>query len=310
MMKPSKPLLRRCLTTLLILATLAVFGIIGLGYYLAGPADSIPRMIENPSPDGILGPVAASGELVLKVMTLNLAHGRGSGTLQIMTAKKQTLANLSAVAAMIKRVTPHVVGLQEADWTSFFSGGFSHVEHLLQLTGMKVALAGEHVGMQGLSYGTGFLSLQPVIHMKSRTFEPTPPTLTKGFVAVTVNWPGSESVEVELVSVHLDFLLASNRRQQARVLLDYLSDRKNPLVIMGDFNADWQEADSVVKTLTHALKLKAYRPESKHTPTFPATGKRIDWILISSELAFVSYTVQPDIVSDHLAVAAEIRLIK
>ena len=35
--------------------------------------------------------------------------------------------------------------------------------------------------------------------------------------------------------------------------------------------------------------------------------KRLDWILISEELEFVSYQVLPDIVSDHLPLIVEIR---
>ena len=35
-------------------------------------------------------------------------------------------------------------------------------------------------------------------------------------------------------------------------------------------------------------------------------ARRLDWILISTDLDFISYAVWPDVVSDHLGVVAEI----
>ncbi len=42
--------------------------------------------------------------------------------------------------------------------------------------------------------------------------------------------------------------------------------------------------------------------------TFPLWKMRLDWILISPQLAFVSYEVLPDTLSDHRGVVSEIRM--
>lgn len=89
-----------------------------------------------------------------------------------------------------------------------------------------------------------------------------------------------------------------------------LEKRHHPLVVMGDFNSDWQEDQSVIKDLAKRLGLKTYRPESTSLGTYVKNGRRLDWILISKELGFASYKVLPDILSDHYVVVAELTLSK
>jgi endonuclease/exonuclease/phosphatase family metal-dependent hydrolase len=63
-----------------------------------------------------------------------------------------------------------------------------------------------------------------------------------------------------------------------------------------------------VKRLADELDLHAYEPDKEGMGTYGGRdGKRLDWILISRELEFINYRLLPDIVSDHLAVYAEIR---
>ena len=79
------------------------------------------------------------------------------------------------------------------------------------------------------------------------------------------------------------------------------------MIILGDFNSDWFSDESVVKKLTNNGGMAVYRHDAKDLPTYNSRH-RYDWILVSDELAFVNYTVLPDIVSDHAAVVADIRL--
>jgi endonuclease/exonuclease/phosphatase family metal-dependent hydrolase len=41
--------------------------------------------------------------------------------------------------------------------------------------------------------------------------------------------------------------------------------------------------------------------------TFPKTGRRLDWILVSPQLEFADHRILDDPISDHYAVVAEIR---
>ena len=80
------------------------------------------------------------------------------------------------------------------------------------------------------------------------------------------------------------------------------------MIILGDFNSDWFSDKSVVKRLAEEGKLKVYNPQADNLHTYNSRGSRLDWILISSELEFVSYKVLQDTLSDHLAVVAEVQL--
>jgi endonuclease/exonuclease/phosphatase (EEP) superfamily protein YafD len=82
------------------------------------------------------------------------------------------------------------------------------------------------------------------------------------------------------------------------------SDHNNPLIILGDFNSAWLADDSVVRKLAQRSGLQAYRPEAINLGTYGS--RRLDWILISADLGFISYKVLPDAVSDHRGVVAEI----
>src|SRR5262249_24095113 len=67
---------------------------------------------------------------VLRVMTLNLAHGRGLAPLQsrVLPARFFT-DNLDVIAALIRRERPDLVALQEAELGSKWAGDFNHVRY-------------------------------------------------------------------------------------------------------------------------------------------------------------------------------------
>jgi len=113
---------------------------------------------------------------------------------------------------------------------------------------------------------------------------------------------------VDVVSVHLDFSSEITRRQQARELIAELQGRGRPVIVMGDLNTDWHHQDSSVRLIAGELGLTAYSPAGEGLETFPWSGKRLDWILLSDELRFRSYRVMSEVLSDHHGVVAEIVL--
>ena len=84
-----------------------------------------------------------------------------------------------------------------------------------------------------------------------------------------------------------------------------MSERENPLIVLGDLNEDWRLEDSAARRLGSGLGLRAFAPEAANLGTYKQT-KRLDWILISEELGFVDYAVLPDSVSDHRGLVARI----
>jgi len=244
----------------------------------------------------------------LTVMTLNIAHGRGDSFHQLLQRSDTTHSNLATIATLFKTTDADVIALQEADGPSFWSGNFDHVEYLAKQASFGHSVHGTHVDGIGLSYGTALLANLELQDAQAITFAPTLSPVPKGFVVSTIRWPGIPCVDIDVVSIHLDFASQSVRRKQAMELVETLRARDRPLIIMGDLNSEWQLQNSSVQYLSQALALSAYSPERTDLDTFPAFGERLDWILVSPELKFRSYRVLSDVVSDHRGVVAELIL--
>ena len=245
---------------------------------------------------------------VLKVITLNIAHGRGEGFHQLLQTGAEARTNLDAVAALLKQQRPDIAALQEADGPSYWSGAIDHVEYLARQGEFSQYVRANHVDGYGLFYGTAFVSNLEMKHPEAITFEPELSMAPKGFIVATVTWPGELCVELDVVSVHLDFSSEAIRRRQAAELVDILRTRNRPMVIMGDFNTRWEKEDSALHLIARELDLSPYKPGQTGLETFARFGHRLDWVLISPGFRFHSYKVINDHVSDHQAVVAELVL--
>lgn len=257
----------------------------------------------TPDPAGEVPPADAA---LLRVVTLNMAHGRPAW-LKPPFRPASVLPSLDAIAALLAAERPAVVALQEADGPSLWRGDLDHVRYLARTSSLPYAVRGEHARpMRLLSYGTALLSRLPLDAPASVRFTRFPSPLPKGFLLATLPWPSVKGGEIDVVSAHLDPLLPAARRSQAAEIVEVLARRGRPLVVMGDFNCGWTSPRSALRLLADGLSLRSHLPEATSMATFPLTGRRLDWILVSRELDFRSYRALPDLVSDHRAVLADI----
>ena len=116
---------------------------------------------------------------------------------------------------------------------------------------------------------------------------------------------GNNKRKIDILSVHLDFSRQAVRDSQIKEMIEVLSTRSNPTIIMGDFNSEWLAELSVIKELATNSRFYTYEPGSPDYNTYK--DKRLDWILITRDMEFVSYKVLPDILSDHAMVVAGLR---
>lgn len=236
---------------------------------------------------------------VLRVASLNLAHGRKDSINQLFVSEDGFRKNLDDVSGVLREYRPHVVALQEADAESRWSGGFDHVGYLASEAGYPWQAHESNADSWLFSFGTALLSVLPLTETIKHTFDASPPTLGKGFVLAQIELPsidGRLARKVDIISVHLDFSRQSVRKQQIKEMMEILSKRNNPIIIMGDFNSDWLAETSVIRELTKKSRLVTHMPESTGYDTYK--GKRLDWILISSDMEFVNYRVLPYALSD------------
>ena len=250
----------------------------------------------------------------LRLVTLNVAHGRKRGPHQVLQPKVKLESNLRQVAEALREAEPDIVALQEADGPSSWSGNFDHVEAIARWSDIPNYFRGEHhqveMGKLKLDYGTALLSQRPLARTESWSFAQAWRD-TKGFVVGTVEVPEWDGLAVDVISVHLDFIGPHIRRRQVRRMVDELAHRPNPRILLGDLNCSYLEDP---KTIDLVVRELGVRPcHDSQSPTFPSVRpwRRLDWILVSEELHFADeHLTLPHQVSDHLAVVADVRLRK
>jgi len=244
----------------------------------------------------------------LKVLTLNIAHGRGDSFNQMFLGKKSFEKNLKAISHLLRQSKADIVALQEVDKTSLWSGRFDHGKTLAAQAGFPWLAHAGHAKSWLFDFGTAVLSRLPIKTVRAERFAPSPPTLRKGFVVSQVHWVNPRNQRqktlIDVVSVHLDFASEEVRANQIDEMIKVLSRSTNPMIVLGDFNSEWQIDQSPVQVLAKGLDLKVFNPNKNNLSTHQNT--RIDWILLSPALVFKNYKVLPEIVSDHQAVVAEV----
>jgi endonuclease/exonuclease/phosphatase family metal-dependent hydrolase len=112
-----------------------------------------------------------------------------------------------------------------------------------------------------------------------------------------------------LISAHFNSESVQMRCQQADEIAEFVENENAAVIVAGDFNSQWSREDDGVRRLANRLKLTAFSPDDTSLATFPAASpaRRIDWILVSGELEFVRHEIGKEQLSDHLAVAADLR---
>lgn len=248
-------------------------------------------------------------EGALRVSTLNIAHGRRLATHQLLLRRETVLRNLETIAGWLRSHDADVVALQEADGPSAWSGNLDHVDRLARLAGYQSSFRGDHnpfgSAAAPLRSGTALLVRGELSEATSMAFG-TSWRDTKGFVVGQLAVPGW-GLEVDVVSLHLDFLAPIRRLDQLARVADELAKRPTrPRILLGDFNC-CGEIDPKAHEILDQLGFHTFEPGGGEA-TFPSRRPRLrlDWIFASSELRFVHYRTHARPLSDHLGVVADL----
>jgi len=240
-------------------------------------------------------PIADLASDQIRVMTINMAHGRADGRNQMLVPNAAIKENVDKIGRLIARENVQVVGMQEADAPSWWSGRFSHVNRVGEIGGMTSAVQGRNIDGLGLHYGSAVVTQLEVFQAREVTFEMNLPTFSKGFVVVTCTWPGDPGFEFDVVSLHLDFASSEVRSSQISILLDLVKQTDRPVILMGDFNTDM--SGELLPAFIKESGLRTWRVNDASIVTFPVLGSRIDWIFASPELRIVNQRVLDDVLS-------------
>lgn len=234
----------------------------------------------------------------VRAMTYNIAAGGG---------------DLDAVAAVIRAAAPDIVALQEVDvqWSER-SRFADQAAELGAALGMHVRFGPIYQLPPARRFGLAILSRTPIVEFTNHTMprlstqtNETEPTMLPGFLeAVTV----IDGVRVRVFNTHLDYRADPRvRQQQVRAMLDLITARAGPTVLMGDLNAPPSAPE--LQPLFARLR-DAWGADEERGLTYPAHApeKRIDYILLSGHFGVVDIRVPAVRASDHLPVIADLRL--
>ncbi len=169
-------------------------------------------------------------------------------------------------------------------------------------------------GFQVQESGEFWLSETPGVHRSLSWNSAFPRMVTYGLFQ-----EAGRDMPFYFINTHLDHVSAQARFQGARLIREFFQDKKEPLILAGDFNeppdaAVYQEMvrpDRRLLDTWRAVHPKDYDPPTQHDFTGEPRGHRIDWILISDPFrvinaAIVDYNHQGRYPSDHFPYLAEV----
>jgi len=263
--------------------------------------------------------MAESGRL--RLLTLNIAHGRGLSTYQGFHSLRGIQRSLRRVAHLIQKVDADVVALQEVDEDSHWNRRIHLLDELQELTDYLYAYLGVHNRREGrlpLAYGNGLLSKFEIKHAEHEAFGQAS-LGEKGFVCAELVTPHGV---LPVVNLHLDFRSRLRRIEQVEKLIQFLENKKytdegtphlSP-IICGDFNSRAGKSVDAVRHLFRYLAEHGYQlyPFSNKAKTFPSLFPihGLDFFFIPSSYRVLSCEVLRSYVSDHRPVRVDLELVQ
>jgi endonuclease/exonuclease/phosphatase family metal-dependent hydrolase len=240
----------------------------------------------------------------LRIVTFNMAHGRGLTPIQGITSSRKLRHNLRRIAALLGRLRADVVALQEVDERSVWSGNFDHLDYIKAHAGYPYAAFGinnRRTGLMNLCYGNAILSRFPIAATETVVFGKRK-VGEKGFLFTEIDVGGRIIPLVNLL-LQLDQLVAWLRVKQH----DRGEGWAVPPVVCGDFNNPDTRDDATSSLLGLLHEYGDYTLHPRLSPTFPSPLPRraLDFIFVPPRCRHVHCEVVRSILSDHRPVLVE-----
>lgn len=171
--------------------------------------------------------INATGE-TLKIMTYNIHHAN--------PPSKPGLIDLDAVAEVIKKENPDLVGLQEVDRLTKRSGNVDEAKLLAEKTGLYYQFF-KAIDHDGGDYGVAILSRFPISNPVKLDLPQVVKDEARVLSYVDVVLPNK--TKLTFANTHLDAgNTDSNRVVQMKSILSVLGAKKNATIFVGDLNCE------------------------------------------------------------------------
>ena len=250
----------------------------------------------------------------LRLVTFNIAHGRGLTPIQGLTSPRKLRVNLRRIADLLGRLGADLVALQEIDECSVWSGSFDHLDYLRAHAHFPHAAFGinnRREGLVSLSYGNAILSRFRINETETIAFGQRK-LGEKGFLFAEIDVGGRI---VPVVNLHLHFSSRRRRLIQIEHLVTWLRGKQRERgrawtiqpIVCGDFNNPGTRNDATAALLSHLNDYGDYALHPLMGRTFPSPlpGRALDFVFIPPGCRSVRSEVVRSFLSDHRPVMVE-----
>lgn len=210
---------------------------------------------------------------------------------------RSKMDNLDRLAELLPQFD--VVGLQEADAGSLRSGFLNQTRYLAETAGMPFWSHQPNRPMARLAHSANGLISRLEPH--SVLDYPLPSRIPGRGAMLARFGEGDDALAVMIAHLSLS---APARAKQLAFIGEVLADFPHA-VLMGDLNTEAHSSE-----MRHLFAKCRLQPPDQPTPTFPSWKPRraLDHILTSADIQLDKVWTLPQAFSDHLPLAAEIRM--
>jgi endonuclease/exonuclease/phosphatase family metal-dependent hydrolase len=253
----------------------------------------------------------------VRIITYNIAHGRGLAPIQGMTSRRRIRATLIKIANLLAELNPDVVALQEIDENSRWAGNFDQLELLREFGGFEHAVFGinnRRSGLLNLCYGNAFLSRHPITEWENIAFGRSK-VGEKGFLYAEIDLHGRR---IPVANMHLHYGSRLLRIRQLDRFLAYLHNKQRDRrhhwavspVVCGDLNNTLHASDATATLLSHLHDYGDYTLHPREGNTFPSPLPRrtLDFVFLPPEAVHRQSLIPRIYFSDHLPVVVDFEL--
>jgi endonuclease/exonuclease/phosphatase family metal-dependent hydrolase len=255
----------------------------------------------------------------IKLITFNMAHGRGLGLHQGLRRNRKILDNLDKIATLLRDSGADVIALQEVDTNAIWTGKHNQVEYLQNALGYPYSVAGtNNLGPRSipLQYGNALISRFPILFDQNIRFADRDRRLGgKGCLYVELDAGGRK---IPILNLHLDHKSRRERLVQIEKIIHFVQHRRSETsvdhfcspVLCGDFNSRNVPLDATHKLhtwLNESVDFENYILLPSKERTFPShwPQRTIDFIFLPEQFRSPNCRVLRGYWSDHLPVLAE-----
>lgn len=253
----------------------------------------------------------------LRIVTYNIAHGRGLQPIQGLTGRRKIRSNLLKIAKLLTDLRPDVVALQEIDENSSWAGSFDQLSFLREFTGMEHAVFGinnRRTGLLKLCYGNAILSRYPIVESENVVFG-RKTVGEKGFLFAEIDVPTGR---LPVVNMHLHYRSRAHRIKQIEKVMHYITHKRFhrkahwliPPLVCGDMNNPSHKDDATASLMSYFSQHGHYTLHPQRARTFPSPMPRrtLDFVFLPPGCVEVYCLVVRSWLSDHRPVMVEFKL--